>query len=117
MRALTRVDTSVSPRDPGRRDLRARVLAALHAELASWVDETRLESATCDAVLLDELALLPTRQRYALWATASQHRNVAEVAATTGWTPAQVARLLRAALRTVAAQAGPRAAPDGDAAG
>ncbi|GAA3546863.1 hypothetical protein GCM10022222_33100 [Amycolatopsis ultiminotia] len=102
---LSTVDTSGPAAVPGGRDARAKVLAALQARLGARVDRRRLDSAAREAVLLDELALLPPRQRYALWATALQHRSVAEVAAATGWSPAQVARLLRAALRTVAAHA------------
>lgn len=105
--ALRAAGTSPASTDPGSRDTRAKVLAALRAALATRADPVRLESALRDAVLLDELALLPPRQRYALWATALRHRSVAEVAAATGWTPAQVARLVRAALRTVTAQARP----------
>lgn len=83
------------------RPARDRVLASLHAEFPSRGRTAKLESAVRDAVLLDELALLPPRQRFALWATAVEHRSVADVARTTGWTPAQVARLLRTGLRTV----------------
>ncbi|WP_033296374.1 sigma-70 family RNA polymerase sigma factor [Amycolatopsis jejuensis] len=103
--ALTSVDTSRPAKDPARRGTRAQVLAVLQAEFGSKADPARLASAVRDAILLDELALLPPRQRYALWATALAHRSVAEVTDATGWTPSQVARLVRAALRTVATQA------------
>jgi hypothetical protein len=81
--------------------VRALVLAELRAELAPQVRHARLEAALSDAMLLDEEALLPPRQRFALRSTAIDRATVADVLARTGWTAPQVARLLRAALRTV----------------
>lgn len=86
--------------DPGSR-LRAQVLARLRSELSSRVDQADLDTALRSAVLLDELALLPSRQRFALWASVLAHHTTADIGARTGWTPRQVARLLRAALHTV----------------
>ncbi|MFB9924142.1 sigma factor-like helix-turn-helix DNA-binding protein [Amycolatopsis halotolerans] len=80
---------------------RDRILASLHTEFPSARQTAKLDSAAREAVLLDELALLPPRQRFALWATAMEHRSLADIADTTGWTPTQVARLLRTGLRTV----------------
>ncbi|WIX82807.1 hypothetical protein QRX50_19515 [Amycolatopsis carbonis] len=82
--------------------IRGLVLAAVHGELAAGIARDRLRAVLQEALLLDEVALLPLRQRFTLWAAAVQRRTVAEVAELAGWTPAQVARLLRAALRTVA---------------
>ncbi|MEC3980370.1 sigma factor-like helix-turn-helix DNA-binding protein [Amycolatopsis sp. H20-H5] len=92
------VDGPLAPRF-GRR-LRARLVTEVRAQ---WGRRHRdgLEGALREAVLLDELALLPPRQRFALWATTLQGRSVAEIAAHTGWTPAQIARLVRSALTTL----------------
>ncbi|SEP52354.1 Sigma-70, region 4 [Amycolatopsis saalfeldensis] len=90
--------------DPGRR-ARSQLLTALRAELAPRVERGVLSAALQDAVLLDELALLPPRQRFALWAAAVSHQDIADISAATGWTPGQVSRLLQAALRTVAIHA------------
>ncbi|MDT8915221.1 hypothetical protein [Amycolatopsis sp. PS_44_ISF1] len=92
--------------DPGRR-ARARLVKALRAELTPEVDRAVLAAALRDAVLLDELALLPPRQRFALWATAVARRSTDDLIAVTGWTPRQVSKLLQAALRTVALHARP----------
>jgi hypothetical protein len=81
--------------------VRARVLVTLRADLAPRIDRARLDEALHDAVLLDEVTLLPPRQRFALWSTTVDHLTTAELATRTGWTPPQIARLLRAALRTV----------------
>ncbi|MET0132473.1 MAG: hypothetical protein ABW215_02660 [Kibdelosporangium sp.] len=89
--------------DPGRRP-RAEVLTLLRVELGPRVERTRLDEALRDAVLLDEIALLPPRQRFALWASALAGQPMARIVIRTGWTPSQVARLLRAALRTVTVQ-------------
>jgi DNA-directed RNA polymerase specialized sigma24 family protein len=83
------------------RQVRAHVLVALRADLAPRIGRAQLEAALRDAVLLDEVTLLPPRQRFALWSTAVDHLTTAELATRTGWTPPQIARLLRAALRTV----------------
>ncbi len=88
--------------DSGRR-LRSEVLARLRSELGSRVSHGELDAALRNAVLLDELALLPPRQRFALWAAATAQHTVADISARTGWTPQQVARLLRASLQTVTA--------------
>ncbi|MEV4604167.1 hypothetical protein AB0K15_43260 [Amycolatopsis sp. NPDC049253] len=82
--------------------IRGLVLAAVHGELAAGTARDRLLAALEEALLLDEVALLPPRQCFTLWSAAVERRSVAEVAALAGWTPAQVALLLRAALRTVA---------------
>ncbi len=60
-----------------------------------------LEAALADAVLLDEVALLPPRQRFVVREMTLERRSPAEVAATTGWTGAQVLRLLNAGLSSI----------------
>ncbi|WIV59239.1 hypothetical protein [Amycolatopsis nalaikhensis] len=87
------------------RRVRARILIALRAELEQRIDRARLEAALRDATLLDEVTLLPPRQRAALWSVAVDHCAVTELAARTGWSPLQIARLLRAAMRTVSSAA------------
>ncbi|MEC3976404.1 hypothetical protein [Amycolatopsis sp. H20-H5] len=104
--ARTGLATERAGTDSGRRT-RARVLVALEAELAPHTQRSRLDAALHDAVLLDELTLLPPRQRFTLWSAALAHDTVADIATRTGWTPAQVARLLRSALKTVTAHAQP----------
>ncbi|GAB2796704.1 hypothetical protein [Amycolatopsis magusensis] len=59
------------------------------------------DEALNEAVLMDELALLPPRQRFTVWAMAIEHRTVSEVIAETGWTSTQVMRLLNAGLSTI----------------
>jgi hypothetical protein len=81
---------------------RAAVLDALRARLRHRVAPATLERAIGAAVLLDELARLPPRQRAALTAAALHGRSVTEIAEQTGAAPHQVARLLRTALRTLA---------------
>ncbi|WP_103349892.1 sigma-70 family RNA polymerase sigma factor [Amycolatopsis sp. CA-128772] len=78
---------------------RARLIAALRIQLKHAGPD--VDTAIRDAVLWDEVALLPPRQRYALWAAVVRHDSVAEISRSTGWTPPQVSRLLRAALMTV----------------
>ncbi|MEV4049717.1 hypothetical protein AB0J55_00900 [Amycolatopsis sp. NPDC049688] len=87
------------------RHVRARVLTELRADLGRRIDRPRLDAALRDAVLLDEVTLLPPRQRFALWSTAVEHLTTAELATRTGWTSPQIARLLRGALRTVTSKA------------
>ncbi|WP_326943805.1 MULTISPECIES: sigma factor-like helix-turn-helix DNA-binding protein [unclassified Amycolatopsis] len=87
------------------RQVRARVLVALRADLAPRIERATLDAALRDAVLLDEVTQLPPRQRFALWSTAVDRLTTAELATRTGWTPPQIARLLRAALRTVTSSA------------
>lgn len=87
------------------RQVRARVLTELRADLGRRIDRPRLDAALWDAVLLDEVTLLPPRQRFALWSTAVDHLTTAELATRTGWTSPQIARLLRGALRTVTSKA------------
>ncbi|MDQ7810697.1 hypothetical protein Q5425_43815 [Amycolatopsis sp. A133] len=87
------------------RQVRARVLLELRADLGRRIDRPRLDAALRDAVLLDEVTLLPPRQRFALWSTAVDHLTTAELATRTGWTSPQIARLLRGALRTVTSKA------------
>ncbi|WP_344417858.1 hypothetical protein [Amycolatopsis minnesotensis] len=88
--------------DPGRR-LRARVVAALRVDLGPRIDRARFEAVLRDAILLDELALLPPRQRLVLWTTVLGRGTLSDLVAETGWTPHQTARLLRAALQSVTA--------------
>ncbi|MGW4527703.1 hypothetical protein [Amycolatopsis sp. NPDC004378] len=78
---------------------RTGMITALRAQLNEA--GPGLETAIRDAVLLDELVLLPPRQRLALWAATVQHESVIEISRRTGWTQPQVSRLLRAALLTV----------------
>lgn len=66
--------------------MRARVLTELRADLGRRIDRPRLDAALRDAVLLDEVTLLPPRQRFALWSTAVEHLTTAELATRTGWT-------------------------------
>ncbi|WIX84570.1 hypothetical protein [Amycolatopsis sp. DG1A-15b] len=87
------------------RQVRARVLTELRADLGRRIDRPRLDAALRDAVLLDEVTLLPPRQRFALWSTAVDHLTTAELATRTGWTSPQIVRLLRGALRTVTSKA------------
>jgi len=98
------VTESGSVVDAGRQ-VRARVLTELRADLGRRIDRPRLDAALRDAVLLDEVTLLPPRQRFALWSTAVDHLTTAELATRTGWTSPQIARLLRGALRTVTSKA------------
>ncbi len=87
------------------RQVRTRVLVELRAVLGRRIGRSRLDAALRDAVLLDEVTLLPPRQRFALWSTAVDHLTTAELATRTGWTSPQIARLLRGALRTVTSKA------------
>jgi DNA-directed RNA polymerase specialized sigma subunit len=96
--------TPSSTTDPGRR-IRARILTALRAALASQTDRGRLEGVLHAAVLSDEMTLLPPRQRFVLASAVNEHRTIAEIAEQTGWTPNQVSRLLRTALITVTVHA------------
>ncbi|VVJ21786.1 Uncharacterised protein [Amycolatopsis camponoti] len=97
-------DRSPASVDAGRQ-VRTRVLVELRDVLGRRIDRPRLDAALRDAVLLDEVALLPPRQRFALWSTAVEHLTTAELATRTGWTSPQIARLLRGALRTVTSKA------------
>ncbi|WP_326951940.1 hypothetical protein [Amycolatopsis sp. NBC_01286] len=83
------------------RRIRVLVVRALRTELAPRCDAALLEAAVADAVLLDEVALLPPRQRFVVREMALERRSLAEVAATTGWTRAQVMRLLNAGLSSI----------------
>jgi hypothetical protein len=88
------------PEGAGRR-VRARLLTALRAALGPHVDPERLDRAVSDAVLADEVALLPTRQQAVLRWVVEQRCTVGQVTERTGWTHQQVARLLRAGLTTL----------------
>lgn len=103
---------SNSDRDPGRR-VRARLLTALPAAMPSRVDRRMLERAVDNAVLADELALLPPRQQAAIRWAVQQRYTVAQISERTGWTPQQVIRLLRAGLTTLTV-CGQPSAPAGD---
>jgi hypothetical protein len=91
----------------GRR-ARARLLTTLRAVLEPHTDRARLDRAVHDAVLADEMTLLPTRQQAVLRWVVEQQCTVGQVIERTGWTHQQVARLLRTGLTTltVCAQAG-----------
>ncbi|OZM71310.1 hypothetical protein CFN78_21210 [Amycolatopsis antarctica] len=91
--------------DHGARRVRARVIAEVRAELAPRTDTSTLQRAVHTAVLLDEVSLLPPRQRYALWSAAIEGRPAADIARRTGWTASQVHRLLGSALTTVTVRA------------
>lgn len=84
----------------GRR-ARALLLTTLRAALGPRVDRDRLDRAVRDAVLADEMSLLPTRQQAVLRWVLEQRWTVGQVIERTGWTHQQVSRLLRAALTTV----------------
>lgn len=86
--------------DTGRRT-RARLLAALRAALPSDVDRQLLQRALDSAVIADEVALLPRRQQAVVRWAMEQRCTVREISERTGWTPGQVARLLRAGLTTL----------------
>ncbi len=88
-------------RQAPQRGVRTGVLAALRHHLAPAVDAVHLERALRDAVLWDEVALLPPRQRLVLTRVAGLRMPVSAVARDTGWSPDRVVCLLRAALRTV----------------
>lgn len=77
------------------------MLAALRAHLRPTVDPVVLERALSDAVVWDEVALLPPRQRLVLTLAAGHHATVSSIARDTGWSQHQVTRLVRAALTTV----------------
>jgi DNA-directed RNA polymerase specialized sigma24 family protein len=53
-------------------------------------------------VLADELTLLPPRQQAAIRLTMQRRYSVRQITERMGWTPQQVARLLRAGLTTLA---------------
>ncbi|MFD5089799.1 hypothetical protein ACFWMR_04320 [Amycolatopsis thailandensis] len=87
------------------RSLRAQVVEFLRADLGQRVDGESLDAVLRGAVLLDELALLPPRQRFALWSTTLSSCTADDLGIRTGWTARQIARLVRAALRTVTTHA------------
>jgi AraC-like DNA-binding protein len=89
-----------SAEQPGRRT-RARLLGMLRDELGSHVDGAGLERALRDAVALDELDLLPPRQRFVIWSAIVHQRRVGQIADQVGWTRGQVARLMRVGLSTM----------------
>ncbi|MEV7551886.1 hypothetical protein AB0N89_19865 [Amycolatopsis sp. NPDC089917] len=91
-------------RNPARA-LRSQVVTFLRADLGRRADDERLTTVLRGAVLLDELALLPPRQRFALWATTLASCTADDLEIRTGWTPRQIAHLVRAALRTVTTHA------------
>ncbi|GLY38354.1 hypothetical protein Amsp01_043780 [Amycolatopsis sp. NBRC 101858] len=64
-------------------------------------DPAVFDTALAEAVVRDELALLPPRQRFTVWSVAVRHRPISEVAAEAGWTRSQVVRLLNAGLSTI----------------
>ncbi|MEV7551958.1 hypothetical protein AB0N89_20255 [Amycolatopsis sp. NPDC089917] len=74
---------------------------ALRTRLNDQCDPRDLEAALAEAILLDELVLLPTRQRFTVWAAIVRGRPLAEIAAETGWSTAQVRRLLTAGLTSI----------------
>ncbi|GAA1958736.1 hypothetical protein GCM10009754_31360 [Amycolatopsis minnesotensis] len=88
--------------DPGRR-VRTRVVVVLRADLGARIDLAYLDSVVRDAIFLDEMALLPPRQRLALWMTTLGDGTVPDIVARTGWTTSQTTRLLRTALQSVTA--------------
>jgi hypothetical protein len=88
------------PEGAGRRG-RARLVTTLRAALGPHVDPDRLDRAVSDAVLADEITLLPTRQQAVLRWVVEQQCTVGQVIERTGWTHQQVARLLRAGLTTL----------------
>jgi DNA-directed RNA polymerase specialized sigma24 family protein len=92
--ARTVPDTTRTERD--------RVLDALRRAVRPSIDQDRLNRAIHDAVLCDEVALLPSRQRLAVRLALLQRCTVEQIAERTGWNRQQIARLLRAGLGTVA---------------
>ncbi len=64
-------------------------------------DPAVFDDALAEAVVRDELVLLPPRQRFTVWSVAVRHRPISEVAADTGWSRSQVVRLLNAGLATI----------------
>jgi hypothetical protein len=93
---LARPDTTRAERD--------RVLAALRTAVRPSIDQDRLDRAMHDAVLCDEVALLPSRQRLAVRLALLQRCTVEQIAERTGWNREQIVRLLRTGLGTVAAR-------------
>ncbi|AIG79155.1 Hypothetical protein AJAP_31680 [Amycolatopsis japonica] len=79
---------------------RVAVATALRAR-SRRCDPAVFDDALADAVVRDELELLPPRQRFTVWSVAVRHRPIAEVAAETGWSRAQVVRLLNSGLATM----------------
>jgi hypothetical protein len=83
------------------RGVRARYLLILRSALGPTIDRDRLNNALADAVLADELALLPPRQQFVIRLATVEHCTVRQIIERTGWTQAQVLRLLRAGLHTI----------------
>lgn len=99
------VSSTGVPASPGHRLTAARrgrvaVATALRAR-SRRCDPAVFDDALADAVVRDELVLLPPRQRFTVWSVAVRHRPISEVAAETGWSRSQVVRLLNAGLATI----------------
>ncbi|GLY42721.1 hypothetical protein Amsp01_087440 [Amycolatopsis sp. NBRC 101858] len=85
--------------------VRMRVVRAVRSELVRRRAAKVVDEALADAVLLDELALLPPRQQFAVRSAVRQGWSVSEIVEATGWTRAQAIRLLNAGLSTITASA------------
>ncbi|GLY41849.1 hypothetical protein Amsp01_078720 [Amycolatopsis sp. NBRC 101858] len=97
--------STTAPSSPAHRLAAARrgriAVAAALRSLDRRRDPAVFDNALAEAVVRDELALLPPRQRFTVWSVAVRHRPISEVAAETGWTRSQVVRLLNAGLSTI----------------
>jgi DNA-directed RNA polymerase specialized sigma24 family protein len=80
---------------------REHVLSALRRVVRPSIGHEQLDRAMHDAVLCDEVALLPPRQRLAVRLALVQGCTVEQIAERTGWHREQIVRLLRAGLGTV----------------
>lgn len=104
LRRPPRIDPAPGGRvDPSAaRRTRTRYLLALRASIGPRIERGQVDDALRSAVFADELSLLPPRQRLALSLAVERHYTVRQIVEHTGWTHSQVARVLRAGLRTIA---------------
>lgn len=86
----------------GARNVRASWSAELRVRLRRRRGAQVFDEALADAMVLDELALLPPRQRFAVWEAVIRHRKVTDIAEDTGWTRGQAGRLLHAGMSSLA---------------